>query len=125
VRPWPEPQKRPTADIDANATALLNSVTGSSSGVDDVFQVDGRQVVGPERVSGKEIRAKHPSFTVRIRFVVDQAGNPRDFVVTQSGGAGLDARCLDALTRYRYRPAHSRSGPVAVLQGEVCTFDSR
>jgi TonB family protein len=69
----------------------------------------------PEPVYTAEARAAKLSGTVTISLVVDTQGLPRDLQVMKPLGQGLDQAALNAVSRYRFKPAHDATGaPVAV-----------
>ncbi|MGH9599454.1 MAG: energy transducer TonB [Terracidiphilus sp.] len=52
--------------------------------------------------------------TVAIQLIVDASGNPQDIHVVRHLGMGLDQMAVEAVRRYRFRPAMYEGHPVAV-----------
>jgi TonB family protein len=67
-----------------------------------------------------EARRRRISGVVLISFVVGTDGLPTDLHVVKSVGAGLDEEALDAVSKYRFKPATKDGNPVpAKLTVEV------
>jgi TonB family protein len=49
-----------------------------------------------------------------IGLVVDQQGNPQEVCVRKIAGYGLDEEAVNAVKKYRFRPATKSGAPVAV-----------
>ena len=71
-----------------------------------IYQVD------PE-FSDKARMAKYQGVVV-VAFIVDAKGMPRDLRVVQHLGMGLDQKALEAVRKYRFRPAMLNGHPVPV-----------
>lgn len=52
--------------------------------------------------------------TASIQLIVDSQGNPQDVRVVHHLGMGLDEKAVDAVRRYRFRPAMYQGHPVSV-----------
>jgi TonB family protein len=59
-----------------------------------------------------EARRKKISGVVLISLLVGTDGLPTDLQVVRSVGAGLDEKALDAVSRYRFKPAMKDGNPV-------------
>jgi len=71
-----------------------------------IYQVD------PE-FSEKARMAKYQGVVV-VEFIVDAKGIPRDLRVVRPLGMGLDQKALDAVRKYRFKPAMLNGHPVSV-----------
>jgi len=54
--------------------------------------------------------------------IIDAHGVPRDPHVVQPIGMGLDEKALEAVMRYRFKPAEKRGRPVAARIAVVVNF---
>ena len=61
-----------------------------------------------------EASADHVRGTVQVRMDVDAQGVPQRIVVRQPLGYGLDARTVETVGRYRFRPGMLSGAPVAM-----------
>ncbi len=52
--------------------------------------------------------------TVSIRLIVDPQGNPENIEVVRHLGMGLDAKAIEAVRQYKFRPAMYQGHPVPV-----------
>jgi periplasmic protein TonB len=61
-------------------------------------------------------RARQAKFqgTVGLRIVIDEHGIPQHISVVRMLGLGLDERAIEAVTRWRFKPALKNGKPVAV-----------
>jgi TonB family protein len=59
-----------------------------------------------------EARRRRISGVVLISFLVNTDGLPIDLRVVKSVGAGLDEKALDAVSKYRFKPAMKDGNPV-------------
>lgn len=60
-------------------------------------------------------RGEFKSF-VRVKVEIDEHGKPTPILRTSSGNAEIDKRVLDALKRWRWKPALENGSPVASTQ---------
>jgi TonB family protein len=70
----------------------------------------------PEAEFSDEARKAKYQGTVEVTFVVDTKGNPQNPRVVRPLGMGLDEKAIEAVMKYRFKPA-MRDGktPVPVL----------
>jgi TonB family protein len=66
-------------------------------------------------------KAKH-SGMVLLSVVVDDQGVPRDIKVVRPLGLGLDEKAIEAVARWRFRPAFRNGRPVAVTANVEVNF---
>ena len=59
---------------------------------------------------------------VGLAVVVDANGNPTSIKVTRSLGLGLDEKAIEAVSKWRFRPAMKDGKPVAVSANIVVNF---
>lgn len=61
-------------------------------------------------------RARQAKFqgTVGLRIIIDEKGNPREIMVTRPLGLGLDEKAIEAVSRWRFKPARKNGKPAAV-----------
>ena len=68
----------------------------------------------PEPEFTSEARQDHVKGLVQIKLVVGVDGVPRRIAIRQPLGYGLDARVVETLARYRFKPGMKDGKPVAV-----------
>jgi TonB family protein len=59
---------------------------------------------------------------VGLTVIVDSSGNPTSIKVTRSLGLGLDEKAIEAVSKWRFRPAMKDGKPVAVSANIVVNF---
>jgi TonB family protein len=59
---------------------------------------------------------------VFVKCVVDEEGWPRDVQVVQGLGMGLDEKAMEAVRRWRFKPAFKDGKPVAMIANVQVTF---
>jgi TonB family protein len=72
-------------------------------------------VVSPEAEFSDEARRSKYQGVVMIAVIVDAHGFPRNPRVTRSLGMGLDEKALEAVQKYRFKPAMKDGKPVAAM----------
>jgi len=72
-------------------------------------------IATPEAEFSDEARRQKHQGVCLISVIVDAHGNPQNPRVIRSLGMGLDEKALDAVRRYRFKPALKQGRPVAVL----------
>lgn len=70
-------------------------------------------IFNPEPTFSDEARKSKTQGTVRLLLVVGKDGRPYDIRVRESLGMGLDEKAIEAVTRWRFRPATLDGQPVA------------
>ena len=60
--------------------------------------------------------------TVLLSIVVDETGKTRDIKVLRSLGLGLDEKAIEAVMKWRFRPAYREGKPVAVAANVEVNF---
>jgi TonB family protein len=84
-----------------------------------VYQIGG-EVSQPVLISkiepeySEEARKAKYSGTVLLSVVIDANGNPRDIHIVRALGLGLDEKAIEAVSKWRFRPAMKGGRPVAV-----------
>lgn len=92
---------------------------GSDQGIgDNVYQPGGDVsapvlVFGPEAEFSDEARRNKYEGVCVVGVIVDAQGNPRNLRVLRRLGMGLDEKALDAVARYRFKPAKKNGKPVS------------
>ena len=71
-------------------------------------------IFNPEPSFSNEARQSKTQGMVTLILVVDETGHTRDIRVQQSLGMGLDEKAMEAVTRWRFKPAMLGNKPVAV-----------
>jgi TonB family protein len=71
-----------------------------------------------------EAKAARFSGVVLVNLVVDQQGLPQNVHVLRSVGLGLDAKAIEAVKQYRFRPAMEHNKPVPVALNVEVNFQS-
>jgi len=66
-------------------------------------------------------KAKHQG-SVLLQIVVDEHGQPRDIVVTQGLGLGLDERAVEAVKKWKFKPGTQNGKPVPMTAIVQVTF---
>lgn len=70
-------------------------------------------IFDPEPTFSEEARKSKTQGTVRLLLVVGKDGHPYDVRVRESLGMGLDEKAIEAVNRWRFRPATFNGLPVA------------
>jgi TonB family protein len=100
--------------------------TGGGTG-GGVFRI-GRDVSAPVLVSkvepeySEEARKAKYSGTVLLSLIIDERGLPRDIKVVRPLGLGLDEKAIEAVRKWRFRPALKAGQPVAVSASVEVAF---
>lgn len=76
----------------------------------------------PEAEFSDEARRQKFQGVCMISVIIDPHGNPRNPRVIQHLGMGLDEKALDAVNRYRFKPALRHGKPVAVRMTVAVDF---
>ena len=76
----------------------------------------------PEAEFSDEARRHKQQGACTISVVIDAQGNPQNPRVVQPIGMGLDEKALQAVMRYRFKPAKKDGKPVAVRIAVVVDF---
>jgi TonB family protein len=93
---------------------------GSGHGVGGgVYQIGGDvsqpvPIYKPEPEYSEEARKAKYSGTVLLQLIIDANGNTRDIHVIRPLGLGLDEKAIEAVAKWRFRPALKGGRPVAV-----------
>lgn len=93
---------------------------GSGGGIGGgVYQIGGEvsapiPIYKPEPEYSEDARKAKFSGTVLLSVVIDANGNTRDIHVIRPLGLGLDEKAIEAVSRWRFRPAAKGGHPVAV-----------
>lgn len=72
-------------------------------------------IVSPEAEFSDEARRNKYQGVCMISIIVDARGYPRNPRVIRSLGMGLDEKALEAVERYRFKPAMKEGKPVPVM----------
>jgi periplasmic protein TonB len=70
-------------------------------------------IYNPEPSFSEEARKSKTQGIVLLLIVVGKDGKPSDIHVRQSLGMGLDEKAIEAVNRWRFRPAMLNGQPVA------------
>ena len=95
--------------------------TGSGGGIGGgLFKVGGgisapTPLSTPDPQYTEEARNAKTQGTCILKLVVDQQGHPRDIRVVRSLGFGLDAKAIEAVKQWKFKPAMKDGQPVNVL----------
>jgi periplasmic protein TonB len=76
----------------------------------------------PEAEFSDEARRHKHQGACTVSVIIDAHGVPRDPHVVQSIGMGLDEKALEAVMRYRFKPAEKHGRPVASRIAVVVNF---
>ena len=79
-------------------------------------------LVSPEAEFSDEARRNKYQGVCMIAVIVDAHGYPRNPRVVRSLGMGLDEKALDAVARYRFKPAMKGGKPVAAMIDVLVDF---
>jgi periplasmic protein TonB len=106
-----------------------NGQRGWGQGSSDAIYVPGVNGVSqpiaiftPEAEFSDEARRHKHQGACTISVIIDAHGNPQNPRVVQSIGMGLDEKALQAVMRYRFKPAKKDGRPVAVRIAVVVDF---
>ena len=106
----------------ADGVAACRAVLKLRSVSDGVYQV-GRSVLPPKTIETQEttlsdedlklMGKRHvKQYEAMVRFTVDANGVPQDICVARGAGHGLDPKVVEAVTKYRFKPATLDGKPV-------------
>lgn len=70
-------------------------------------------LVAPDAEFSDEARRQHYQGVCMVAIIVDAHGNPQNPRITRSLGLGLDEKALEAVMKYRFKPAMKDGKPVA------------
>jgi len=70
-------------------------------------------IFSPEPTFSDEARKTKAQGIVQLALVVGKDGRPYHIRVSQSLGLGLDEKAIEAVSRWRFRPATLNGEPVA------------
>lgn len=79
-------------------------------------------IVTPEAEFSDEARRAKYQGAVMVSIIVDSRGIPQNPRIVRSLGMGLDEKALDAVRRYRFKPAMKDGKPVAVVMTVEVNF---
>jgi periplasmic protein TonB len=84
-----------------------------------VYQIGGDvsqpvPIFKPEPEYSEEARKAKYSGTVLLSLIIDEHGNTRDIHIVRPLGLGLDEKAIEAVAKWRFRPALKGGRPVAV-----------
>lgn len=106
----------------------IGSAKGNSYGANEGIYVPGGAVsapipiVTPEAEFSDEARRSKYQGVCMISIIVDAHGYPQNPRALQSVGMGLDEKALDAVGRYRFKPALKDGRPVPVRIAVAVNF---
>src|SRR5580658_3860372 len=117
---------KPPSSIPTNQLQTCPAKLESHPEVDGIYRV-GDHVLPPVPTNTVEARltsearkaaaqspnGRHDAVSL-IGLVVDQEGNPQEVCVRKTAGYGLDQEAVNAVKKYRFRPATKSGVPVAV-----------
>jgi TonB family protein len=95
--------------MEADDSADIGTVYNVGQGVSAPLLVYSRE---PEFTD--EARKARLQGTVFLSMIVDTQGIPRNLHVVRPLGLGLDQKAIDAVTKFRYKPAMKNGAPVSV-----------
>jgi TonB family protein len=109
-----------TSKTGLNATAVVNLA-------ETVFKVGSgvtppRAVFSPDPEYSNEARHAKYQGTCILQMIVGSDGIPRDIKITRPVGRGLDEKAIEAVRRWKFRPAKKDGVPVAVQVSVEITF---
>lgn len=76
----------------------------------------------PEAEFSDEARRQKYQGVCEISLIIDAQGNPQNPRVIQRLGMGLDEKALEAVMRYKFKPAKKDGKPVAVRMAVMVNF---
>lgn len=79
-------------------------------------------IVTPEAEFSDEARRNKHQGICMITMIVDAQGNPRNPHIVRSLGMGLDEKALEAVLKYRFKPARKDGKPVASIISVAVNF---
>lgn len=91
-----------------------------SPGVDGVSQPI--PIYTPEAEFSDEARRQKYQGVCEISVIIDAQGNPQSPRVVRALGMGLDQKALEAVMKYRFKPARKDGKPVAVRIAVMVSF---
>jgi protein TonB len=102
--------------------------SGSGGGIGGgVFRIGGdvsapKILFAPEAEFSDEARRAKYQGEVELEIIVDAQGNPQNARVVRSLGMGLDEKAIEAVMKYKFKPAMKNGKPVAVWQPIAIDF---
>lgn len=109
--------------MQASGDPTLGSTTPPQPGERDIvpYKVGG-EISAPTAIHMEEARFSDQALSAGyqgvciLSLIVDENGMPQNVHVVRSLGMGLDQKAIEAVRKYRFKPARKRDGtPVAVL----------
>ena len=79
-------------------------------------------IVTPEAEFSDEARRQKYQGVCMISVIIDAQGNPQSPHIVQHLGMGLDEKALEAVAKYRFKPARKDGKPVAVRISVMVNF---
>jgi TonB family protein len=106
-----EPKSLTNTQVGSNATLKLStSVFRVGHGVSPA-----QAIYQPEPSFSEPARKAWYQGMVTLALVVDRDGLPQQICITNPPGAGLDASAVEAVSRWKFKPAEKDGQPVAVV----------
>lgn len=120
--------------VDVNFTLAEKEAAGGTWSGSPRSQADGAYRIGPDvsrpvpisRVTpeySEEARAAGFQGRVLLSTVIDAEGTPTQIKVVRSLGMGLDEKAVEALAKWKFRPATKEGKPVAVISNVEINFN--
>jgi len=79
-------------------------------------------VIGKELKYPRQARQMNVEGKVVVQFVVSKAGEPSDFLILKSLGAGCDEEAIRVLSKTKWEPGRQRGKPVKVRMAMAINF---
>jgi TonB family protein len=107
------------ASTSAQTPSSQDANSNSKETADKIYHVGGgvtppRVTHSPDPELSEEARKKGYGGTCVLILVVDTKGLPQDIKVTRAAGMGLDEKAIEAVRKWKFKPAMKDGVPVAV-----------
>jgi TonB family protein len=100
--------ERTSDDVDVSDSTLSYSFSNGVTAMTAPKLIQ----ASPLTLSLQEMEAQSTESSVQLQLTVDPSGTPRDVKVVRSGGAILDKRAVEAVSKYHFKAATQNSIPV-------------
>jgi protein TonB len=112
----------------SSKSALVATLSLLLMAVPPVFAAGAREVPVPVRtvapIYPPELRAQGVSGLVLVKCAIDPQGNVTDAIVAKSSNPGFEPRAVEAIRKWKFKPARQDGNAIAVEVTIPIKFDA-